>query len=295
MSRRLRPTVMLASLLVTTALLPGAAAAQGGNGWVDPPRAGETAKVESPRAEPARVDPAKPAAATPRPEPVQAEAPKADAREATREAAKATPAPAARSRQAARPQPRAAGHRHGERLAFEPDRRAARRGIETPRPAPVPVPLPMTVRAAPDGQMRALAAAAQTLNRDYFASISESNGATLGDAPRFYGDSVVFHGRPMSMGALLAEKRRFVARWPERRYRLRPDSVRTACNAELGLCRVQSTVDFSAASPGRGTRSQGTVAVELAVRFVGERPVIVSENSWVMHRERLAGAPSLQP
>ncbi len=153
----------------------------------------------------------------------------------------------------------------------------------------------MTVRAAPDGQMRALAAAAQTLNRDYFASISESNGATLGDAPRFYGDSVVFHGRPMSMGALLAEKRRFVARWPERRYRPRPDSVRTACNVELGLCRVRSTVDFSAASPGRGTRSQGTVAVELAVRFVGERPVIVSENSWVMHRERLAGGTPLQP
>ncbi|MEH3145368.1 MAG: hypothetical protein PGN34_08465 [Methylobacterium frigidaeris] len=311
MSRRLRPTLMLASLLVTTALLPGVAGAQGGNGWVDPPRAGETAskaepaksnvaksdaaKSDAAKSDVAKSDAARPAASQSGPEPVQAEAPKAGTPGTeVREAAKASPAPAARGRQAGRSQPRVAERHHGGHFADATRHRESRRDPESLRPAPVPMPLPMTVRAAPDRQMRDWAAAAQGLNREYFASISDSNGATLGAAPRFYGDSVVFHGRPMSVASLLAEKQRFVARWPERRYRLRPDSVRTSCNAELAVCRVQSTVDFTASSPSRGTRSQGTVAVELAIRFAGNRPVIVAENSWVMHRERLAGTPPLQ-
>ncbi|KMO27577.1 hypothetical protein VQ03_30450, partial [Methylobacterium tarhaniae] len=56
----------------------------------------------------------------------------------------------------------------------------------------------------------------------------------------------------------------------------------------LATCRVQATVDFSAFSPDRGVRSQGTVDLELAVSFAGGRPVIVSETSRVVRREAVA-------
>jgi hypothetical protein len=56
-----------------------------------------------------------------------------------------------------------------------------------------------------------------------------------------------------------------------------------------GLAAEKSTVLWTRHRPSSALQAVRTES------FVGERPVIVSENSWVMHRERLAGAPSLQP
>ncbi|NGM35660.1 hypothetical protein G4G93_17320 [Methylobacterium sp. DB0501] len=211
-------------------------------------------------------------------------------------APRSEPAPAAR---AAAPAPQKA-HTAPRRVAEEPRRparstihaateaRRAARLARTERP-----PLPVTIPARPpvavsDGQMRDWAQASQRLARDYLASISGPNGAALAAAPGFYGDQVVFHGRTMTVSSLMSEKRRFVQRWPERRYRPRPDSLRTACNAGLAVCRVQATVDFSAFSPDRRARSQGTVDLELTVSLAGSRPVIIAETSRVVSREAVA-------
>ncbi|TGD97132.1 hypothetical protein [Methylobacterium nonmethylotrophicum] len=231
------------------------------------------------------VDPPTRAAAPPAAPPAAAPAPKAPRFE---------PAPAPRAEAPVHPKA------HAPRRVAEEVRRPARSGIHAAtearraarlaravRPLPVQIPAPAPV-AVSDDQMRDWAVASQRLARDYMASISGANGAMLAEAPGFYGSQVVFHGRPMSVASLMSEKRRFVQRWPERRYRPRPDSLRTACNAGLAVCRVQAMVDFSAFSPDRGVRSQGTVDVELAVSFAGGRPVIVSENSRVVRRDAMA-------
>ncbi len=254
----IRPAVLLglgANLLLAPAVLA--------QGWVDPPARGGVA-------------PAPTLAPAPRVEP----APRAEAAPPAKVQAKAQPsAPRRIAEEAHRPA------RSGLHAATQA-RRAARLA-RTERPLPVQIPAPAPV-AASDGQMRDWALASQRLARDYLASISGSNGATLADAPGFYGNQVVFHGRTMSVASLMSEKRRFVQRWPERRYRPRPDSLRTACSAGLALCQVRATVDFSAFSPARGARSQGTVDLELAISLAGARPVIVSENSRVVRREAVA-------
>jgi hypothetical protein len=254
-----RPSAALLGLGLS-ALLSQAALAQG---WVDPPaRAAGTPAAPAPKAQPKfepKFEPA-PRAEAPRAQP-KAHAPRRVAEEAHRPA------------------------RSGLHAAAQARRAARIARAERPLAVQVAAPAPVAVS---DGQMRDWAVASQRLARDYLASVSGPNGAALASAPGFYGERVVFHGRPMSVASLMSEKRRFLQRWPERRYRPRPDSLRTACNAGLATCRVQATVDFSAFSPDRGARSQGTVDLELAVSFAGGRPVIVSETSRVVRRDAVA-------
>ena len=249
-----RPAAALLGLGASLLIVPAALA----QGWVDPPARAGVAPAPAPKVEPGPRVEAPPAKVQAKSQPT---APRRLAEEAHRPA------------------------RSGLHAATEA-RRAARLA-RTERPLPVQIPAPAPV-AVSDGQMRDWAVASQRLARDYLASISGPNGTTLADAPGFYGNQVVFHGRTMSVASLMSEKRRFVQRWPERRYRPRPDSLRTACSAGLALCQVRATVDFSAFSPARGVRSQGTVDLELAVSLAGERPVIVSENSRVVRREAVA-------
>ncbi|WP_288586827.1 hypothetical protein [uncultured Methylobacterium sp.] len=253
-----RPAAALLGLGASLLIVPAALA----QGWVDPPaRAGAApAPAPAPKVEPG-----------PR---VEAPAAKVQAK-----AQPTAPAPRRLAEEAHRPA------RSGLHAATEARRAARLARTERPLPVQIPAPAPVTVS---DGQMRDWAVASQRLARDYLASISGPNGTTLADAPGFYGNQVVFHGRTMSVASLMSEKRRFVQRWPERRYRPRPDSLRTACSAGLALCQVRATVDFSASSPARGVRSQGTVDLELAVSLAGGRPVIVSENSRVVRREAVA-------
>ena len=125
---------------------------------------------------------------------------------------------------------------------------------------------------------------ARNLAQNYLSVWSASNNQTLQATPGFYGSEVRFHGRSMSMAALLAEKRRFVQRWPNRRYRYEPGAMGVRCNSAGTSCIVRSTFAFDASNAKLGRRSRGVGAHELVVNFAGNRPVIVSENSRVLGR-----------
>lgn len=121
--------------------------------------------------------------------------------------------------------------------------------------------------------------------RSYLRTWSAPNTVALGASPRFYGPAVRFHGENLSGAALLRHKRRFVQRWPVRDYRHRLSTMRVGCDARQ-ICRVRSLFDFSAASPGRGAVSHGIGTLELRVSLRGARPVILSEASRVIRRDR---------
>ncbi len=123
--------------------------------------------------------------------------------------------------------------------------------------------------------------AAENLALDYLDAWSEPNSAALDLTRDFYGSRVLFHGREMSAGALFEEKRRFAQRWPERTYRAYPETVQTDCDGARDLCTVRAGFDFMAQNPGSGRRSAGRGTLQLIVSFAGDRPLIVSENSWI--------------
>lgn len=127
---------------------------------------------------------------------------------------------------------------------------------------------------------------ARQLMIDYLRSISSSNAQTLAASSRFYGTRVTFHGRSMTQAALIAEKRRFLRRWPERRYEPQRDAMSVTCQDTT--CRVRTVLGFQAASPARQARSRGVSELVLTVSFEGARPVIVSESSRVLRREAAA-------
>jgi hypothetical protein len=90
----------------------------------------------------------------------------------------------------------------------------------------------------------------------------------------------------MSARALFEEKRRFVRRWPVRDYQPRMDSMRTVCDPAPPICTVRTVVDFTASSPERGRRSQGSSLLQLGISFASGEPLIVFENSQVTSRAR---------
>jgi hypothetical protein len=149
-------------------------------------------------------------------------------------------------------------------------------------------PLPSRVivqRSSPTSHVSTREQEVKALAESYLRLWSASNDRTLQATPAFYGSKVKFHGRSMSFAALLAEKRRFVQRWPNRKYRYQPGTMAINCEPNGRSCMVRSTFDFDAANAKLGRRSRGVGAHELVIHLTEDRPIIVSENSRVLRRE----------
>jgi hypothetical protein len=143
---------------------------------------------------------------------------------------------------------------------------------------------PSSPTPAGDIRQNDRAQSARDLAVRYLDVWSAPNHVALGSASSFYGSSVVFHGQRRSFASVLAEKRRFAERWPQRSYRYRPTTMQVACGAQVSHCTVRSLFDFSASDPRRGRRSLGTGEHELVVSFASNRPAIAVENSRVLKR-----------
>jgi hypothetical protein len=126
--------------------------------------------------------------------------------------------------------------------------------------------------------------AARDLAYAYLALWSAPNRVTLASASSFYGPTVTFHGTTRTIGSVLAEKRRFAERWPDRNYRHRPETTQVACEGDGDRCTVRSSFDFDAGNPRQRQRALGIGEHELVVSFASGTPVIESENSRVIRR-----------
>ena len=76
--------------------------------------------------------------------------------------------------------------------------------------------------ASVSDQVTPEAQAARALAVDYLNLWSAPNRLTLAAASSFYGPTVMFHGHERTLGSVLAEKRRFTERWPQRSYQYGP-------------------------------------------------------------------------
>jgi hypothetical protein len=126
--------------------------------------------------------------------------------------------------------------------------------------------------------------AARDFAYDYLRLWSAPNDVTLASASSFYAPIVKFHGRTRDFASVFAEKRRFAQRWPDRTYRYRPGTTQVSCEVRFARCNVWSIFDYSAGNPKNAQRTTGIAEHELVVSFIGEKPVIVSENSRVLLR-----------
>ncbi|KQP20205.1 hypothetical protein [Methylobacterium sp. Leaf100] len=248
----------------------GPAQAQSGPGWIDPP-----AKTEG-KAQGMTETKGDAAKAGSGSEPEARTGARMQSDSGTpRASARAEPSPPAAVRRPARPSARYRGPEDA------PPRRLSR--VPAVPATPMATAAPATSMASAD-RFPEWAAAAERLSDDYLDSVSAPGLGLVTAAPRFYGERVRFHGRVVSLAALMAEKRHFAARWPVRRYEPQSGATRTACNAATATCIVRTTFDYRAENPARGTRAQGVSDLVLTIDLSGPRPVIVSETSRVLRR-----------
>lgn len=110
---------------------------------------------------------------------------------------------------------------------------------------------------------------------------SGPNADTLRSLDDLYVDKVFYHGKITPRQAVLAEKRRFAERWPQRTYKVRPHSVTVSCNATTEMCRVQGTMDRELVNPATNTKSRDVTLFDYSVAGSGPALKIAAETSTV--------------
>ena len=137
--------------------------------------------------------------------------------------------------------------------------------------------------AAPAGAQGTREERAVELSAAYIRTWTSDGASALQQVRATYAPQVRFYGRVLNHEQLRAEKRRFLDRWPVRRYSLRPGTVRAACEGQL--CRVRGLLEWRAENPGRRAMSQGVSSFEQTFVFVpGTRPAVIEETGSVVSR-----------
>lgn len=120
------------------------------------------------------------------------------------------------------------------------------------------------------------------LTTSYLETWSTPQAASPAYVARVYAPRIRFYGRDLDRTGLVDEKRRFVRRWPMRRYALRPGTVRVTCDERSRICRVASVLDWRAESPARRAVSRGSSSFEQRVDLSADRPAVVYESGRVL-------------
>lgn len=102
-----------------------------------------------------------------------------------------------------------------------------------------------------------------------------------------YADQVLYFGKQLARSEVVAQLAKYVERWPDRSYVVRPETLRVQCDYQTYACRASGTLDFSAKSVTRNQWSRGAATFEylLAFRPNQKYPVIVNEGGAVLNRE----------
>lgn len=152
---------------------------------------------------------------------------------------------------------------------------------QAPPPAPdststpaAPAPAPAPARSPAEQQ-----AIATVLNANAYWS---QGGADVEGLAQYYAPTVTFYGTSIPREKVMAEKRKFSARWPIRHYTVDQSTLFVSCDASGNggdpVCAVSGVVDWDCASPERGAHSVGRAT--FSVRITGG--AIVSESGTVM-------------
>jgi hypothetical protein len=153
----------------------------------------------------------------------------------------------------------------------------------------------MRVGARAAGETSRAAADALEGRAAHFIStrISTWSSANVADLAAFvgaYADQVFYYGSLKTRELVLQDKRRFLERWPERRYELRPNSIMATCKTDV--CRVSGVLDWRARSAARAASASGMAQFEYEVVLSDGVFRILSENSSVVRAQRAVPYPS---
>jgi hypothetical protein len=121
---------------------------------------------------------------------------------------------------------------------------------------------------------------AKTFMGEYFQHFSSPD--VLSRFEDDYAPYVGYYGKLVDRTALMREKARYVRRWPQRNYQLRPASLQVSCDQAVATCMVTGLVDFECRSAERHAVSTGVARFTAGIWFDGDHGQIVEEESQVI-------------
>src|SRR5262249_25278986 len=108
-------------------------------------------------------------------------------------------------------------------------------------------------------------------------------------------DQVMYYGKLISKSAVLADKQRFMMRWPERTYTIDQATLLTSCDDAKRECRLSGLADWRTANAVHATSARGRARFEYTISMPAEVPKIASETSKVVERARDIVTSAVQP
>jgi ATP-dependent protease ClpP protease subunit len=105
-----------------------------------------------------------------------------------------------------------------------------------------------------------------------------------------YADNVEYYGAKKTVGNVLADKKKWLQRWPIQNYQVRLESMTTNCVETMLECMATGIVDWAVKSPERSTSAIGSSRFSFYLGKVSpERFVIMRENSVVLTNQSSGG------
>ncbi|RAZ71810.1 S1C family serine protease [Mesorhizobium atlanticum] len=116
--------------------------------------------------------------------------------------------------------------------------------------------------------------AAVAVIRNLIERDSSDAWSSLQAVANVYADTVSYYGKQRPLSEVLADKRDYFARWPERAYRIRNESLMVTC--ANGACMVSGIYDWAVRSIPRNKQARGAARFSYAISL-GPNPKIISE------------------
>jgi hypothetical protein len=123
--------------------------------------------------------------------------------------------------------------------------------------------------------------AAIAVVRDLIESDSSNASSSLRVVASEYADSVSYYGKQKTLSEILADKRDYFMRWPERAYHIRDNSLMVTCAD--GACMVSGIYDWVVRSVPRNKQAQGAAQFSYTISL-GANPKVVSESGHVLRQ-----------
>jgi len=128
---------------------------------------------------------------------------------------------------------------------------------------------------APINAMQEEETAATNFVSELVTSGSLPANQAIAFASSVYAGEVSFYGKRKRLDEILEDKAKFFERWPNRTYRLRPESVVVSCGRDL--CRVTGDFDWYVSSPQRAKSLNGTASFLYSLSMNGRIQVIAED------------------
>ena len=143
---------------------------------------------------------------------------------------------------------------------------------------------PVAAAPSPPSSAGTLDTRARAFVEDYMRRTEGETEQVLTFVRNSFGAEIRYYGKVVPNAQVVEEKRRYLARWPQRRYQLKPETMRVQCDEARSTCQMSGELDYDVRDPRAARMSSGAATYELRVVFTQAGPKVVEESGRTLAR-----------